>query len=116
MTLAYPYRYVPIIPTVLINGAEGIGTGWSTTIPNYNPRDVVDNLKRIINGEEPVTMHPWYRGFNGQIVEIPSKTAGKSYAIYGTVTQVCRLCWGQAAGPRAINVQCARKCALWLLT
>lgn len=30
---------------VLINGAEGIGTGWSTSVPNYNPRDVVGNIK-----------------------------------------------------------------------
>ena len=28
-----PENYVPIIPMVLINGAEGIGTGWSTQIP-----------------------------------------------------------------------------------
>lgn len=34
-------RYMPVVPTVLVNGAEGIGTGWSTSIPNYNPRDLV---------------------------------------------------------------------------
>ena len=27
-----PCRYMPIVPTVLINGAEGIGTGWSTSV------------------------------------------------------------------------------------
>ena len=31
-------RYMPVVPTVLVNGAEGIGTGWSTSIPNFNPR------------------------------------------------------------------------------
>jgi DNA topoisomerase-2 len=45
---------MPILPTVLVNGAEGIGTGWSTTIPNYNPREIVDNLKRLMDGEEQV--------------------------------------------------------------
>jgi hypothetical protein len=35
-------RYVPIIPIVLVNGAEGIATGWSTSIPMYNPFDVID--------------------------------------------------------------------------
>ena len=43
------HRYVPILPAVLINGAEGIGTGWSTSIPNYSPRDVVANLLRLLD-------------------------------------------------------------------
>lgn len=33
--------YVPIIPMVLINGANGIGTGWMTNIPCYNPIDII---------------------------------------------------------------------------
>jgi len=28
-----PKWYLPILPCVLVNGAEGIGTGWSTNIP-----------------------------------------------------------------------------------
>jgi DNA topoisomerase-2 len=28
----------------LINGSEGIGTGWSSFIPNHNPRELVDNI------------------------------------------------------------------------
>jgi DNA topoisomerase-2 len=47
-----PEWYCPIIPMVLVNGAEGIGTGWSTKIPNYNPRDIVQNIRRLLNGEE----------------------------------------------------------------
>ena len=47
-------RYMPILPTVLVNGAEGIGTGWSTSIPNFNPHDIVKNIKRLMNGEEQV--------------------------------------------------------------
>lgn len=40
--LVEPEYYVPIIPMCLVNGSEGIGTGWSTTIPNYNPMEIVD--------------------------------------------------------------------------
>ena len=36
-----PTHYLPIIPLVLVNGADGIGTGWSTSVPNHNPRDVI---------------------------------------------------------------------------
>ena len=39
-----PVWYAPIIPMVLVNGAEGIATGWSTSIPNYNPIELADNL------------------------------------------------------------------------
>jgi len=31
-------------------------------VPNYNPKDVVDNIRRLLNDEEMVPMHPWYRG------------------------------------------------------
>lgn len=79
---------MPVIPMVLVNGAEGIGTGWSTSIPNYNPRDIVSNTLRLLNGEEVIPMQPWYKGFKGTIQEIPSKTAGKSYLITGVITQV----------------------------
>ena len=41
MTSPIFLRYMPILPMVLVNGSEGIGTGWSTFIPNYNPRDIV---------------------------------------------------------------------------
>ena len=51
-----PEWYVPIIPMVLVNGAEGIGTGWSTKIPNYDPREIISNLKRLMAGEQPQKM------------------------------------------------------------
>ncbi|KAG9773579.1 DNA topoisomerase 2 [Exophiala dermatitidis] len=62
-----PEVYAPIIPMVLVNGADGIGTGWSSYIPNYNPEDIVENLKRRMNGEEWKPMQPWYRGFKGEV-------------------------------------------------
>jgi DNA topoisomerase-2 len=64
-----PTYYMPVIPTVLINGADGIGTGWSTSIPNYNARDVINNVRAILNEEEPTQMRPWYRHFKGEITE-----------------------------------------------
>ncbi|CAG8574232.1 177_t:CDS:10 [Acaulospora morrowiae] len=65
-----PEWYLPIIPMVLVNGSEGIGTGWSTSIPNFNPSDIVANLKRLMEGKELEPMHPWYRGFRGTIEKI----------------------------------------------
>ncbi|KAL4798336.1 DNA topoisomerase [Aspergillus venezuelensis] len=65
-----PETYVPVVPMVLINGADGIGTGWSSTIPNYNPEDIVDNLKRMMNGEEIKPMQPWFKGFKGEVTQL----------------------------------------------
>ena len=39
-----PEFYLPIIPMVLVNGTCGIGSGWSTTIPQYNPRDLAKHI------------------------------------------------------------------------
>lgn len=79
---------MPVLPMVLVNGAEGIGTGWSTFIPNYNPRDIVANLRRLLAGEPQAPMQPWYKGFKGAIQEVPTKTAGKSYTLNGIISQV----------------------------
>lgn len=79
---------MPILPMVLVNGAEGIGTGWSTSIPNFNPRDIVRNLRRLLSGEEVVPMHPWYRNFTGVIEEVASRVEGKSYSCHGIVARV----------------------------
>ena len=48
-----PYYYVPIIPMLLVNGCEGIGTGFSTKIPPFNPLDLVENIELKLNGQNP---------------------------------------------------------------
>ncbi|KAM5135385.1 DNA topoisomerase 2-alpha [Mantella aurantiaca] len=65
-----PEWYIPIIPTVLVNGAEGIGTGWSCKIPNYDIREIVGNIHRMLAGEEPHPMLPSYKNFKGMIQEL----------------------------------------------
>ncbi|XWS74969.1 hypothetical protein CRYUN_Cryun01aG0044300 [Craigia yunnanensis] len=83
-----PTWYVPILPMVLVNGSEGIGTGWSSYIPNYNPRDIVANVRRLLNGEQMEPMHPWYRGFKGTIEKTASKEAGVTYTVTGIIEEV----------------------------
>jgi DNA topoisomerase II len=62
-----PEFYMPVIPMVLVNGAEGIGTGWSSNVCNYNPREIVRNLRSKIAGEPMQQMDPWYNGFSGKV-------------------------------------------------
>ncbi|KAF8554543.1 type II DNA topoisomerase [Imleria badia] len=79
-----PEYYMPIVPMVLVNGAEGIGTGWSTNIPSYNPEDIVANLRRLMAGEEMIPMLPWWRGFRGTI----KKVGEHKYDVVGIVKKI----------------------------
>mmetsp|Transcript_89770 Transcript_89770/g.187564 ORF Transcript_89770/g.187564 Transcript_89770/m.187564 type:complete len:1239 (+) Transcript_89770:165-3881(+) len=62
-----PQWYAPVIPMVLVNGATGIGTGWSTDIPNYDPLAIIENLRLWIGKKKMKPLRPWYRGFRGAI-------------------------------------------------
>ncbi|EGR29059.1 hypothetical protein IMG5_163890 [Ichthyophthirius multifiliis] len=70
--LVEPEWYIPIIPLCLVNGSEGIGTGWSTNIPNYNHREIVEQIRNRLDGKPFTQIHPWYKGFQGTI-EISNK-------------------------------------------
>lgn len=79
-----PTWYMPIIPMVLVNGADGIGTGWSTKIPNYNPRELIANIRRMMNNDEPRPLHPYYKNFKGTIEYV----SDGRYVIAGNVQVV----------------------------
>jgi DNA topoisomerase-2 len=64
-----PEFYMPIIPTVLVNGTEGIGTGFSCYVPSFNPEDIKKNILNFMNGKEIKKMKPWFRGFRGRVFE-----------------------------------------------
>ncbi len=65
-----PKWYCPILPVILINGGKGIGTGFSTSVPSYNPLDIVNNIKRLMDGKKQKEMIPWYNNFKGTIEKI----------------------------------------------
>lgn len=65
-----PDYYLPIIPLILVNGSVGIGTGFSTNVPSYNPIDIVNACKNMIKsgGKCKDKLIPWTRGFKGTIM------------------------------------------------
>ncbi|PWA88766.1 topoisomerase II [Artemisia annua] len=81
-----PLLFMPSIPMVLVNGSELTGIGWSSFIPNYNPRDIIANLKRLLRGEAMVAMDPWYKGFKGDITVPASKDTG--YTTIGKMQEI----------------------------
>lgn len=43
-----PVHYLPVIPMLLVNGGFGVGTGWSTNVPLYNPITVTRHVANIV--------------------------------------------------------------------
>lgn len=80
-----PNYYVPVIPVVLVNGAEGIGTGWSTSIPQFNPIDIIENIEAKLKNQHSQfkRMVPWSKGFKGTI----RPTDGNNYTVEGVWTK-----------------------------
>ena len=63
-----PDFYLPVIPMILVNGCSGIGTGFSTNIPNYNPLDLIRGIRDHLEQRPLAPLVPWYRKFKGSIV------------------------------------------------
>jgi DNA topoisomerase-2 len=79
---------------VLINGAEGIGTGWSCTIPNFDVREVVNNIRQLLGGEEPLPMLPSHKSFKGTIEELASNQYvinGEGVILNSTTIEISKL-------------------------
>jgi DNA topoisomerase-2 len=77
--LIEPENYYGIIPMILCNGCTGIGSGFSTEIACYNPIEIVDNLKYMMEGNEPKKLKPYYNKFKGNITE------NEFYGIYEVI-------------------------------
>lgn len=75
-----PVAYYPIFPLILANGAQGVATGYSTTVMNYNPIEVTDwvlitlfNTYFAGSEHEKLPLHtliPWFKGFKGNVMLI----------------------------------------------
>lgn len=63
-----PDYYVPVLPMCLINGSEGIGSGWSTFLPNYDIKDVANNILSKLSNKKSKKLHPKYKNFKGEII------------------------------------------------
>lgn len=69
-----PHFFIPILPMSLVNGTEGMGTGHSTYILNYNPLDLKAAILQVLRGQKltPYTLTPWFNGFTGTVERDPN--------------------------------------------
>ena len=67
-----PEFYAPVLPMLLVNGARGIGTGYSTYIPPYDPRLLHEMVTDWLKGEDGALnrpLRPHFKGFKGTVGE-----------------------------------------------
>lgn len=69
-----PETYLPVLPMLLVNGAIGIGTGFSTNVPNFNPQDIARVLRACLTSAggshmdlKATQLQPWWFGFRGTV-------------------------------------------------
>ena len=96
--LVEPVFYAPVIPTVLVNGTKGIGTGFSTDIMCYNPRQIIAYIRALLSVDGldvaddaqciaaagGIAIEPFYNGFKGTIARLEQESVAAKYAIKGT--------------------------------
>jgi DNA topoisomerase-2 len=65
-----PKFFLPIIPTVLLNGSSGIAVGFATNILNRNPLDLIDACIKVLDGKRVGKLLPWLKDYNGPIEQV----------------------------------------------
>lgn len=84
-----PVHFLPLIPTVLLNGVSGIAVGWSTEILRRSFTDLVDATLNVLKGKKLTRIKPYYEKYNidvkhlednsweftGKVVKVDSSTA-----------------------------------------
>ena len=76
-----PEWYAPILPMLLVNGCRGIGTGYSTNVPSYNPKQLAEILTEWLTTDKGLDKEliPFTQGFKGTITKVSSG----DYAVTG---------------------------------
>jgi DNA topoisomerase-2 len=79
-----PKFFLPIIPTVLLNGGSGIAVGFATNILNRHPLDLIDACMDALDGKKIRDLRPWIKGFHGTFDRSPDSP--RSWSIKGSYT------------------------------
>ena len=78
-----PEFYAPVVPMVLVNGAEGIGTGFSCSVPPYDLEVIKHNITCALDQVAMAPMVPHFKGFKGKV----TKTKDHTWVLEGLVSK-----------------------------
>ena len=76
-TMIEPEYYIPILPFVLVNGISGIGTGFSSNLPSFHPKQLVSYIRNnLTNTQQNIEKFiPYYENFTGSVAQIVGETS-----------------------------------------
>jgi DNA topoisomerase-2 len=63
-----PEFFLPIIPTVLINGSSGIAVGFSSNVLNRNPIDIISACESVLKNRKISEISPYNNFFTGDYI------------------------------------------------
>lgn len=101
-----PVYYVPIIPMILVNGATGIGTGWSTDIPMFNPADLIRKIWSDLTtkNKQRLSILPWCKNFKGNVYDYDD-----SWRYFGNVEAINKYTYKVDEIPVGMSIDAFRK-------
>lgn len=76
-----PYFFLPIVPTVLLNGSSGIAVGFASNILNRNIIDIIESCKKVLGGTKIRGVKPSLNNFKGEYIQ--DKDNNKRWIIRG---------------------------------
>lgn len=62
-----PLGLLPKLPIMLLNGAEGIGTGFSSVIPSFSHKDIIKSMIQFVQEGKAKKMKPWIRNYSEKV-------------------------------------------------
>lgn len=63
-----PLFLLPKLPIMLLNGSEGIGTGFSSMIPNFHHKDIIKSMINFIEKGKALNIKPWYNNYSQKLL------------------------------------------------
>lgn len=81
-----PHYFLPIIPTILLNGSSGIAVGFSSNILNRDIKDIIDSCTKVLTGKKQSLIKPSLNEFTGEFIQ--DKENNKRWIIRGRFQKV----------------------------
>jgi len=81
-----PHYFLPIIPTVLLNGSSGIAVGFASNVLNRDIKDIIDACLRVLDQKKIGFIKPKLSNFTGQYIQDPENK--KRWIIRGNFKKV----------------------------